>query len=112
VGLKPWYLNGLVVDAQDEPIPGAFVNFAYTVIIDGDTLATPLDVASAAPEEEADSVRVDVFDHGGRMIWTDVFVPANQAFWDGSTFSGRPAPDGPTATSKGYSRVVTRTIED
>jgi hypothetical protein len=101
-------LSGVVLDATGAPVPGAFVNFGYTVTVDQDTVTVPpasvtLAALTSLPltlSYDADSVVVVFSDHLGRRVRRLVFgaSPPIEAFWDGRDDAGRPVPDGPYDT--------------
>lgn len=92
-----WNLVGQVTRPDGSPIVGAFVNVAYTAIVNGDTMWSPdasptlLPAALIAP----DSFHVDVYDHLNHLVWNLKGIANQATHWPGTDLSGRPVPDGP-----------------
>lgn len=95
-GTPPGSLTGTVVDAEGAPVAGARINFGYTILLGGDTLATPPLAAPLPPLTlGADTVTVSVFDHLDRLVWTGTNAGGAELYWDGRNLDGDPIPDGP-----------------
>lgn len=104
-GFPTGVLEGLVIDIDGQPVPDAFINFGYTVLIAGDTVSTP-----AAPFDigDPDSVKIEIYDHLGREILSSLPDP----HWDGTDSAGNVVDDGPyLIVFRIYEGVVERRIE-
>jgi hypothetical protein len=97
---RPGTLVGRVTDAAGQPLPGAIVNFGYTVLAGTDTIGRPPDPAPRPGVEAVispDSMEVTIDDFRGRPVNHLFYTAEDQGgvLWDGTDATGARVPDGP-----------------
>lgn len=89
-------LSGRVTDAGGSPVAGAFINFEYTVLFNGDVILEP--AATGTPSGDigpGGPFTLEIFDHNGRFIRRIEGDGGGIIQWNGRDEAGNLVPEGP-----------------